>query len=416
MDLIVDGKLLGSARTNREGEKWASIFTLSDLVRTRPLLKYLDYIDELPKDIEKRHVIYEFRTTVGIARARLDLLGFNINGFKKDFKLQHSYEAHLHNSLFRERYPLAGLNSSQVLDLVEALLPLEETYLRSRNRQDPGWSAAKQYLTLNFDPLNSFPVTDMRFAIRALLERLPSESSVVFQFERGYGVRDAREVYKRGRAAALRCAPDSKILILTEGASDSQILQGAMRVAFPHLVDYFAWPDPHLCPGAGAQGVVDTVKGLLSGGVTSRIVALCDNDTEGVRAVLAIKRLKLPSHVIALTYPNIDSARAWPCQGPNKIELADINGRGCSLELYFGTNVLGIGHERKLVHWRKNGVDWQGVISEKQKLQKAFLENVHASSPGHLVGDWKDMKRLLRSFMFLFTNQSDDLKIPYSRR
>jgi hypothetical protein len=185
-----------------------------------------------------------------------------------------------------------------------------------------------------------------------------------------------------------------------------------MRLVFPHLAEYFIWPDLTVRPMGGTSGMIQTVKALMSVGVDARVIAICDNDSEGRKAVAEIRRLGLPSHVHAMCYPNIASATSWPSVGPHGVQYSDLNGRGCSLELYYGTDVLGTGANRTPVHWTKNGNEWHAAIQDKDKLKSAFLRKIAESSPGALVGDWSDMRALLRSMMFLVTNPPGQYEDP----
>ncbi|MGE4111792.1 MAG: hypothetical protein AB7E73_13920, partial [Burkholderiales bacterium] len=75
----------------------------------------------------------------------------------------------------------------------------------------------------------------------------------------------------------------------------------------------------------------------------------------------------------------------------------DLNGKACSIELYYGRDILGNGDERPLVNWSSGGRPgtWQGAIQGKDGLKVKFMEKIRASTPEKLVGDWNDMKKLL---------------------
>jgi hypothetical protein len=55
-----------------------------------------------------------------------------------------------------------------------------------------------------------------------------------------------------------------KTIVLTEGSVDSQILQESMQVRFPHLVDYYTFPDFARSNAAGgAASLVATIKAFV---------------------------------------------------------------------------------------------------------------------------------------------------------
>ena len=73
----------------------------------------------------------------------------------------------------------------------------------------------------------------------------------------------------------------------------------------------------------------------------------------------------------------IEFARNYPTQGPNGITNLDINGLACSIELYFGRDIL-TDKEGKLIPIQWKGYEeslkqYQGEILKKKELQEAFF-------------------------------------------
>lgn len=232
------------------------------------------------------------------------------------------------------------------------------------------------------------------------MEYVPSTEDVVLelsdQVHAGYyDLKTARDMVLQRRIR------DERIVVLTEGKTDTQVLSSAVRLLYPHLADCFVWPDLTARVMGGTSGLVHTLKALLSVGVKAPLLALFDNDAEGKRALAELRSLHLPSTVRAATYPDIESARAWPSAQPSGIQTSDLNGTGCSIELYFGADVLGTGDGRPLVQWSRDTGSgaWQGAIAGKDALKKKFLEKETASTPQALVGDWDDMRALVRTML-----------------
>jgi hypothetical protein len=113
-------------------------------------------------------------------------------------------------------------------------------------------------------------------------------------------------------------------------------------------------------------------------------------------------------------YPNITLASQYPTTGPNGAAIQDINGSACSIELYYGRDVLGNSGSLVPVQWR--GFDekvkrYQGEIQNKDALKAKFLKKVDAGKRSRLQspsGDWGDMRQLLDSVFDAFSDQPAD--------
>ena len=100
-------------------------------------------------------------------------------------------------------------------------------------------------------------------------------------------------------------------------------------------------------------------------------------------------------------YPDIDSAKAWPTDLPAGRSFADLNRKACSIELYYGSDVLGRDDSRSTVRWGNADPpgEGQGSIQGKDILKEKLIEKARASTPEKLVGDWNDMRTLVSSLL-----------------
>lgn len=201
----------------------------------------------------------------------------------------------------------------------------------------------ERYLVCN--GLGAMMFDDKISYIRLLLNGINLDSKVQYLFN-GFLIEDMpdiAEIYSyHFDPKELSSKYGLQSLIITEGITDSKYLNIALAKNFPHLLDLFYFLDFTIKDG-NADAVVKVTLSLASSGVPNNIVALFDNDFEGNRAKqdLLSRLTPLPSNVYVLSYPNIDIAMNYPIlKSGNSIEYANVNGRGCAIEMYLGEDSL----------------------------------------------------------------------------
>lgn len=129
-------------------------------------------------------------------------------------------------------------------------------------------------------------------------------------------------------------------VVITEGSTDAQFLQAAIRIRYPHLQSFIKFLDF----GDGAEGSaaagVRTLQSFAAAGISNRVVLLLDNDTAARDARRALRGSNLPNHYSVVHYPEIELARGYPTLGPTGLLEMDVNGLAGSIELYLGVDVL----------------------------------------------------------------------------
>jgi hypothetical protein len=132
-----------------------------------------------------------------------------------------------------------------------------------------------------------------------------------------------------------------KIIILTEGKTDSIYLKNCLDIFYPHLNEYYHFMDFESSKyEASASRLVHTIKSFVGSGINNLILALFDNDTAGLKEANNLKKVKLPSNIQVLQYPTIEWAKNYPTLGPNGIQNMNINGLAGSIEMYLGIRLF----------------------------------------------------------------------------
>lgn len=187
---------------------------------------------------------------------------------------------------------------------------------------------------------------------------------------------------------------NEKIIILTEGKSDVDVLKRSLNHLYPHLSECYSFLDYNLAnmPGSTTE-VIRAVKAFIASGIANKVIAIFDNDTAGEEALLLLNKLKLPKNFRIMKYPDLEIAKKYPTLGPNGEIIMDVNSCACSLEMYLGENILKENNKFIPIQWKgyneKLG-KYQGVISKKDHVKNSFLELLKKEEYEKI--DWSGIK------------------------
>lgn len=385
---------------------------------------------KLVNDDDSSHplVVVRYRSTAGCIRDRLDLLGFSLAFAERVFD----------QGIRKERLDLARLaqqfgpdlnipgGQDQHMDVLNRITMadwmagfryiLNHKLPESRHALTPyrlGDSledqpfAVEYMLSRNLVEFYGHPTFDTRVFLRAALEAVDATETVC---------QDLTDLVAGGwfdSAEDLNAHADylvtadfvttQRIIVLTEGATDKRVLEGALSLRRPHLRDYFSFIDfEELKVPGGAASVISFVKAFVGAGIQNRVVAVLDNDTAALSATRALRGLTLPPNVRVVHLPRLEHLQHYPTIGPTGVSAMDINGLGASIELYFGADVLTqLNGDLTPVQWR--GYDealkqYQGEVLKKAALQASFREKLSQSlsvTPPQALGDWSAIDSIL---------------------
>ena len=391
--LSIAGYPLGETKGSPPDE-WISYFAPSDFRKVRrPRGKRNPLIWGTPdtRDAHVRESVCEYRAPIWIVRDRLELFGFTVSEFDAAFRTWHQGESKLHRNI-NSAFDLRGLSAARARRIIGSMV--------QRRIANPP-AGAPVLDKVQAGSLKQFVEDgmqiDTRLVLRAIIEYMNLDEEVVLdlsdQIQAGY--------YRPSEAAKFADASTtggSRIVVLTEGVTDSEVLQASMALLCPHLAPFFVWPDLTVRAMGGTSGIANTLKALLPLRIAAPMIALFDNDQEGHRTITQLSRdLTLPKNVRLVAYPNIDTAKAWTTDLPNGRTVVDLNGKACSIELYFGRDILGVGEERPAVQWSSGGRpgEWQGAVQGKDALKRKFMAKASESKSDIMIGDWEDMRTLV---------------------
>lgn len=251
----------------------------------------------------------------------------------------------------------------------------------------------------------AFPCSDIRCFFRALIEISPQDTYVRLDISElvsaGYYEIDENVCDDALNVLTSSYPSNSKIIILTEGITDKEVIEQSLKLLYPHLYEYYSFMDFSFLPPGGAGNLVNLLKSFSGAGITNKVLALFDNDTAAFSAVDSLRAIQLPGNIKILHYPDIDLAKKYPTIGSNGTYLQNINGSACSIELYFGEDVLKENGTLIPVQWKSldNRIDkYHGEIKNKDKLKQKFMQKLNRCQESQSAInpiEWKDIDLLL---------------------
>jgi hypothetical protein len=367
---------------------------------------------------------------------RLDLMGFTEAVARADFTLSlkceiaetaelwngsHDSDDPLYTALYAERdAKITFLSELSFDEWVQAV-----ARIRSNRVEWRGYDAEARKIVYGrtLDPLESFILnekydtehfplgyfcSDLRFLIRAYLLSAKPQDLVVLDntdmVHAGYFECETRIVEQARMSIAAEARTVEKLLVLTEGPSDSRVLQRSLDALYPHLREFVSFLDHGQFSVAGGTGnLMNLLRGLAGAGVSNRVVALFDNDAAGTVQCLKAQAMPLPPNFRVIQLPRLHWAEQYPTLGPTGLVEADINGLARSIELYLGMSALRdqtnclmpiqwFGFEHSLSRY-------QGELLDKRLVQERYFEMLRTGR-----ADTSDMQGVLRHILGSFHN------------
>jgi hypothetical protein len=217
---------------------------------------------------------------------------------------------------------------------------------------------------------------------------------------------DLTELIENGYISVdrLKSIQKEKIIIMTEGKTDSEFISASLRILYPELFHYYHFIDfsnHALKPESNASNLVKLITTLVAINIKQRIVAIFDNDTAGISEFNRIPQDRLPENIKVITLPAIRLANRYPTVGPTGLKQMNVNGLACGIELFLGMDVLTDDGKLIPIQWKgyndKMG-QYQGELSKKEYVQLKFREKL---SQAQQVNS-EEMLILLHSIMDAF--------------
>jgi hypothetical protein len=184
-------------------------------------------------------------------------------------------------------------------------------------------------------------------------------------------------------------------LIITEGSSDTFVIQKAMEILWDEIKNFFYFIDmTDNYPFTGTGNLYRFCQGLAKINYSGRAIVIFDNDTEGVRKYHETLKLKLPENISVIKLPSLKVAEAFKTLGPTGEALENINGRALSIELFLDLKYKS--NSDPIVRWTNFDEklnQYQGSLINKDEYIRHF-KSVSRSTSNY---DMRKLEILLES-------------------
>lgn len=169
--------------------------------------------------------------------------------------------------------------------------------------------------------------------------------------------------------------PDaSKILVVTEGSSDSFIIERAMASLCPDIADFFHFVDmEEHYPFTGTGNLFRFCQGLSRIRIQNNILVVFDNDAAGVEKFELARNLAKPKNMLICKLPDHEFFSSFKTIGPNGASKESINGSAVAIECFLDLST--ISEKDSCVRWTSYNRElqrYQGEIEGKDSLVGAF--------------------------------------------
>ncbi len=341
-----------------------------------------------------------------------------------NYRLHYCYICKLRNII--QRLEIMGFSFQRAKDELKRNDGIETDGMRSRSEimaaatalpESESHSDSMPYSHgTNFgNPTDSSSIvhSDIRYALRILFENYDPNQHVILDYTdqvhyNTYGEAELNDLVETALVSLTRGISNDRIIVLTEGESDTKILKECIYLRYPHLSDFYTFlnfsSDPssttttgHL-PG-GALALRSHVRSFIGAHIRNRTIAIFDNDLEGWQARQEFDNTKMPDNVKIIMLPDLRFSENYPVKMKNQpIAYLNANRNGCAIEMYLGQNVL---HENGTLLPLDGGnqINWKFSDRVKRRVQDKFWKSVKTRSASH---DWSGIEQILQLIFSAF--------------
>ncbi len=366
----------------RENDKKVFRGTLQDLKE-----KNIPFLDNHVIENGKLIRIIQYSANTSIIRDRLELMGFTLRHAEDEFYTGLKVEIERCEQWGFDKKRLNILKSLDLESWVGNIKIIAHKILCSPSNMDENYKRIPiiEYMLTNANEHYGFPGTDFRDFLRILVEIFQDKEILIYDLTdlvEGGWISESDSVVENADEELSEDLPFSKkIIVLTEGDTDRQILQSSLKLLYPNICEYFHFLDSNMFKVEGGAGfLANIIKAFAGAGIINRIVAIFDNDTAAESAIRSLSNVKLPKNIVVKKYPYLASAANYPTEGPTGFASQDINGLACSIELYLGSDILvDANGELTPIQWKSKDLKlkkYQGEIINKIELQNKFKQKI----------------------------------------
>jgi len=416
---------------------WSCLFTEDDK-RSRSVPYDLYYTEPITDNDEVPN--YEYAVNAETLKLRLEIMGYTLEKVKNEYvagldnalRLKQEYSSELSASFTNnDEMHLVSLKNGGFNYWLTLIRYIFENNINIYNedlaKEDDIYRFILEYNDIDEDMYLGYPNIGIGCFLRGALEAVEPCSELILDItslvDSGYYTEVEAVCSNTAQSHIDSTLQFQKIIILTEGTTDSSILSTSLKLLYPKVESYFSFLDFDSYKAEGGSAMLEkTVKSFAAAGISNKIIAIFDYDAAGVAAFERLKKRKLPGNFRIMTLPSIDIAKNYPTVGAQGKTNQNVNGRACSIEMYLGIDVLSNTDDKLApVEWKSIEQQiniYQGEISRKGELQKKFMKKIQTTinegslQPEH---DWSGL-RLIFNSLFSVAATIDHLPTRLNKR
>jgi len=171
------------------------------------------------------------------------------------------------------------------------------------------------------------------------------------------------------------CIEDkNKFLIVTEGSSDSFVIEKAINLLRPDISDFFTYVDmEENYPFSGTGNLYKFFQGLVSIKMQNKCLFIFDNDAEGIETFNKCAEISGPSNIRVTKLPDLEEFKSFLTVGPNGEHKVDVNGQAVAIECFLDLSYKN--RDTPIIRWssyKKSLELYQGSLVSKDYYTKQF--------------------------------------------
>lgn len=332
---------------------------------------------------------------LSLLRRRLDLLGYDIGSLKRLYEdaIQEHFEFGYKIHLPFEKY-YESVKSIDIMQVDTVSLAVEShengydfgEYVRRCIFEDPSIKSAfidglekddpNDWKDPKFDLSQFLENLDPYIMLRIIAEN-PKNSECELQWNY-FDVVDNGWVKREEIVKEL--SPQEKVLIVTEGSSDSFILRKTLDVLYPDIADFFNFVDmEENYPFTGVGNLYNFCLGLVRISIQNKIIVVFDNDTAGIEKYEQATTLDKPSNFLVTKLPDHHCFANIKTRGPQGETNENVNGKAVAIECFLDLRSLDCEPHIQWTSYNRKKGQYQGELENKdkyvQKFKQADLKN-----------------------------------------
>lgn len=165
-----------------------------------------------------------------------------------------------------------------------------------------------------------------------------------------------------------------KILIVTEGNTDSFVIKKTLDELYPSISDFFEFIDMEKnYPFTGVGSLANFCLGLSKIHIQNQIIALFDNDTAGNELYDKVSEIKeRPKNLVICKLPKSKLFNRFDTIGPSGKKKTNINGKAVAIECFLDFSSVSSSPIVRWQNYKDKMKQYQGALEKKQSYIDAF--------------------------------------------